>query len=235
MCLSNLTAQDKKGTGLDTTGQKKPVFEKHQVYVDYRFGVVGNVTDTRTSSYFDQYWHLSFGATLYIRNFMLSYSINPSTVSGIKKEFMANNGYELKPYHKGFWGGGKGYWLNIVKHNFELAYEVKLNEHYSLVPGIGFIINRFTILNDSLHSYRYHLTDTYGLNAGCTLRRNFTIGRNAQTFVGISAYVNAYDLRQHFGQLGDSFYSFFIQCGIKFYPTGQVIGALLGGLTKVRP
>ena len=231
-----LYGQEEKGRELSVEGmpaKKEIVFENHGVYADYRLGVVDNITDGRTTAYIDHYWHLSFGVSLYIKRLILSYSINPSTVGTVKKEFSARNGYTLRPYHHGFWGGGrKGYWLNIVKNNFEVAYEIPLNKKYSLTPAVGFFINRFNIINDSLHGFRYHLSDAYGLNFGCSIKRYFTIAPNAQTFVAISAYANDCKLSRNLAQLGDRFYSFSIQCGIKFHPTGAVLETILKAAFK---
>ncbi len=197
------------------------VFDKSKFHMDFNFGLSENFVDTKTNKCFGNYFILGFGTTVYLKNFFFSYSYNPTSLTKVKHDFSSTDNFIIKEYYKNSWNGNGPYWVNIIKNNFDIGYEKNLNKTLSFTPSVGFFVSKLQVINDSLHDWKHDVGRFYGGRLGFSIRKYFTVVENVRVFIGVNNFFSIYNINNHFSDLGNNFYTFSINFGFKFRPSGK--------------
>lgn len=211
-------------TSLDTITN---LYEHSYLFMDYRIGVTTNFVNSKTSSYYNPYWNMGFGTSLYIGNILASYCANPATLPRFKSTLFNTDGDTILEYRK---KGGSS-WTNIIKHNWDLGYEFRINEKSSITPTAGVSFWRYVIYGpgDDLIKIR----NLHDFNVGLSYKRYVPVTNATRFFYGVQAYVIYSDVPNKFSALGNYYSSITVMCGFKFVPQGAILFSLLSNMDKL--
>jgi hypothetical protein len=201
-----------------------PSYNASRWHVDYRIGITTNFVNSNTSKYYDTYLNLGFGTAYYYRNIMFSYCFNPTSISRFKTNLYNQYGDTIKEYRKDH----GSYWTNIMKHNFDLGYEIKFNDKNSIIPTMGFSLWSFRIIESS--NVQNKIQRLHDFNLGISYRRFVSISNNARFFYGLQGYAIYSNAPDKFSSLGNYYWTATVTCGFKFVPRGVVALSILSGL-----
>ncbi len=222
-----------KDTQSGDFSRNNTVFDKSKIHMDFKMGACYNFIDQRTNIYINNYANVSFGASFYFKNFILSYSFNPATIRHVKSSFKSIDGFEVSSYDRGNLNSRGTYWFNIIKNNIDMGYEKKLKKMWSITPSVGFVIVDLFVIDHTLNNWKNNIGQFYGGNVGITFRKYINVADNVRFFIGFSNSFNFYNVNTKFPELGNHYHMTSINIGFKFRPTGQALIYLLSGLTNL--
>ncbi len=205
-------------------------FENSLWHCDLRIGFTNNFVNAKTMNYLDNYGNLYLGTALYYKNIVFSYCFNPTTIVRVKKPFSNHNGDTIRKYTNTFWETKDPYGINLIKHNFDIGYEIGLNKKNSLTPTLGFALAQISIKEPNLNFKK--LPSYYDLNFGLSYKRYIEVTKAGRFFYGIQGYAGYSNISNSFSALGNFYWSLTIHCGAKFVPKGLLSLGILQALTS---